>query len=68
MPLSPVDTTGPVLLTEIYEKHPMAYMDVALYPPNTFYPMRDNEDKYKPIDPTRLKYSQTYAVHRWHHL
>ena len=33
-----------------------------------FYPLRDNEDKYKPVDPMRLKFAETVAVHRWHHL
>jgi hypothetical protein len=36
--LSPVDTTGPVLLTKIFEKHPDAFMDVMVYPSNVFYP------------------------------
>jgi hypothetical protein len=39
-PLSPVDTTGPVLLTQLYEKQPIVYSDVVVYPPNVFYPVR----------------------------
>ena len=66
--LSPVDTTGPVLLTKIFEKHPDAFMDVMVYPSNVFYPYKDDESKYKPIDPARDKFEDTYAAHRWHHL
>lgn len=66
--LSPVDTTGPVLLTKIFEKHPDAFMDVMVYPSNVFYPYKDDESKYKPIDPNRERFASTYAAHRWHHL
>ena len=66
--LSPVDTTGPVLLTKIFEKHPDAFMDVMVYPSNVFYPYKDDESKYKPVDPGRDKFEGTDAAHRWHHL
>ena len=66
--LSPVDTTGPVLLTRVFEKHPEAYMDVMVYPSNVFYPLKDGDSKYKPIDPQRLRYAGSFAAHRWHHL
>jgi hypothetical protein len=66
--VSPVDTTGPVMLSELYESQPVAYRDVAVYPSTAFYPLKDNRDKYKPIDPGEAKFRQSWAVHRWHHL
>ena len=66
--ISPVDTTGPVMLTRVYETEPAAFLDVMLYPSNVFYPLKDGDSKYKPIDPARHRYENTYAVHRWHHL
>eukprot|EP01048_Picozoa_sp_COSAG05_P037037 COSAG05_NODE_17032_length_333_cov_0.858974_1_plen_76_part_01 len=32
--ISPVDTTGPVMLTRVYEKNPEAFLDVMVYPSN----------------------------------
>ena len=29
---------------------------------------KDDESKYKPIDPSRDRFAGTYAAHRWHHL
>jgi len=66
--VSPVDTTGPVMLSEIYESQPMSYGDVAVYPSTAFYPLKDNHDKYKEIQPDDPKYRLSWAVHRWHHL
>lgn len=66
--VSPVDTTGPVMLTELYESQPTAYRDVAVYPSTAFYPLKDNHDKYKAISTDEAKYRQSWAVHRWHHL
>ena len=39
-----------------------------VYPSNVFYPFKDDDSKYKPIDPNRDKFAGTYAAHRWHHL
>ena len=66
--VSPVDTTGPVMLSEIYESQPMSYGDVAVYPSTAFYPLKDNHDEYKEIQPDDPKYRLSWAVHRWHHL
>eukprot|EP01043_Picozoa_sp_COSAG02_P020557 COSAG02_NODE_1018_length_15181_cov_18.026389_6_plen_528_part_00 len=66
--VSPVDTTGPVMLTELYESQPTSYRDVAVYPSVAFYPLKDNHDKYKAISMDEPKYQQSWAVHRWHHL
>ena len=66
--VSPVDTTGPVMLSELYESQPTSYRDVAVYPSVAFYPLKDNHDKYKAISKDEPKYHQSWAVHRWHHL
>jgi mannosyltransferase OCH1-like enzyme len=66
--VSPVDTTGPVMLSELYEAQPTAYRDVAVYPSTAFYPLKDNHDKYKAISTDEAKFRQSWAVHRWHHL
>ena len=59
--VSPVDTTGPVMLSELYESQPSAYRDVAVYPSTAFYPLKDNHDKYKDVDANEPKYRQSWV-------
>ena len=59
---------GPVFLTRIYEEHPRLFDDVMVYPSNVFYPVGDDDRKYRVLNTSRPKYHHTYAVHRWHHL
>jgi hypothetical protein len=66
--LTPVDSTGPVFLTRLYEEHPRHFADVVIYQPNLFYPIVDDDQKYRRLDPAKERYRETYAVHRWHHL
>ena len=66
--LTPVDTTGPVFLTRLYEEHPRLFDDAIVLPSHVFYPAEDNDVKYREIDIRRPKYNATFAVHRWHHL
>ena len=59
---------GPVFLTRIYEEHPRLFNDVMIYPSNVFYPVGDDDRKYRVLNTSRAKYQHTFAVHRWHHL
>jgi hypothetical protein len=59
---------GPVFLTRIYEEHPRLFDDVIVYPSTVFYPVGDDDRKYRVLNTSRPKYRNTYAVHRWHHL
>jgi len=52
----------------MYEEHPLLFDDVMVYPPNVFYPVEDNDIKYRTLNMSRSKYQRTFAVHRWHHL
>lgn len=41
--LTPVDTTGPVFLTRLFEEHPEVFADVRIYPSSAFYPLVDTK-------------------------
>ena len=40
--MASADTSGPVMLTEMYESTPRAFTDVMIYPSSAFYPLKDN--------------------------
>eukprot|EP01048_Picozoa_sp_COSAG05_P010572 COSAG05_NODE_939_length_6517_cov_2.480524_5_plen_601_part_00 len=67
--LSPVDTTGPGMLSLLYDMKPQAFAGVMVYPSPAFYPLRDSHDKDKAVtDPRASKWRNSWAVHRWIHL
>ena len=67
--LSPVDSTGPGMLSLLYDVRPRAFSEVAIYPSSAFYPLRDSHDKTKAVDdPQAPKWRDSWAVHRWVHL
>ena len=61
--VSPVDTTGPVMLTTLLENKPVAFDGVRVELSHVFYPVPDGPHKDDPVT-SKL----AFTAHRWVHL
>lgn len=58
---SPVVTTGPVIMTKLYEKNPSVYKNVVITKPCIFYPLNVFKQVSKECDLKR----DSYVAHIW---
>ena len=70
---SPVETTGPGIMTKMYNQHPEFFKNVIITEPNSFYPITFNKSNnvqeyqgkiYKNLSKT-CDMKDAYVVHMW---
>lgn len=57
----PVENTGPMAMTNFYEKHPELFEEIMITPPCTFFPLTGKQKVTEGCDMEK----DTYVVHVW---